>query len=102
MVSFEEYVGMRRIVYVSYIDPNKARRLNGNWCNIFRDTVAVNFFDKTGFMVIKQKVEIDEKSNSCRTIYIPLDNIALIETFDSEEVFEATYPQLPKLEKGTE
>lgn len=46
MVSFEEYVGMRRIVYVSYVDPNKARRLNGNWCNIFRDTVAVNFFDK--------------------------------------------------------
>lgn len=100
MVSFEEYVGVRRIVYVSYVDPNKARRLNGNWCNIFRDTVAVNFFDRTGFMVIKQKV--DEKSNSCRTIYIPLDNIALIETFDSEEVFEVTYPQLPKLEKGTE
>lgn len=97
MVSFEEYVGMKRIVYVSYVDPNKARRMNGTWCNVFRDVVAVNFFDKTGFMVIKQKLPNAEvPSNECRTIYIPLDNIALIETFDSEAVFKATYPQLDK------
>lgn len=103
MVSFEEYIGMKRVVYVSYIDPNKARRMTGTWCNIFRDVVAVNFLDKTGFMVIKQKLpNADVPENECRTIYIPLDNIALIERFDSEAVFKATYPNLPPLDKGAE
>lgn len=103
MVSFEEYIGMKRVVYVSYVDPNKARRMNGTWCNIFRDVVAVNFFDKTGFMVIKQKLpNADVPENECRTIYIPLDNIALIERFDSEAVFKATYPNFPPLDKGAE
>lgn len=98
MTSFEEYVGIRRIVYVDYNNRDKARNISGAYNNVFRDVVAVNFFDKAGFLVLKQKVnDINVPSNECRTSYIPLDNIALIETFDSEEVFKAAYPQLPPL-----
>lgn len=99
MTSFEEYIGMQKVVYVSYKDPKQAQNVYGISNNIFENVVGNLFFDKTGFYVIKQKIKSQEgKSDSFRTTYIPLENVSLIEIFDSEEAFNASYPKLPPLD----
>lgn len=99
MTSFEEYIGMRKIVYVSYKNPKQAQNIYGVSNNVFENVVSNLFFDKTGFYVIKQKIEsLEGELDACRTTYIPLENISLIEIFDSEEAFNAAYPKLPPLD----
>lgn len=71
---------------ISYIDGNKAKNLIGVSNNIFR-YVKESKIDGDFVHIIQQYPE-----GFTKQVFIPLNNVGLIEAFNSEEEFHEAYP----------